>query len=766
MDLVMHRGNIHRWASLLWVVLVGAVLAFAARLDAPGSADVPAEQDLLRDLWLFNMGHVVAAVLCWTTPAKGRARTGWQLIAVGLLVAAAANAYSTLVVADLDPVPYPSASDAAWWVFYALAALGIGLQVRARVAQVQPSMWLDGLVAALGVAALGLSIAPEALWRSLTGPLATVVTNLGYLALDLILLTLLVGVSVATRVRPDRSLVALAAGVMLLTATDIWLLPLNSNGGYAQGEPVNVLWLLFVCAFALSAQLQRGEPAVRAEDLDQRVGWRVLTLPIVFNVMSLGLLAASWRMEIGPVAEGCAIGCALAATVRAALTFQEIRDLPEARRQARTDELTGVANRRGLYRRCEELLDGPTGPSRCALLLLDLDGFKEVNDALGHHAGDDLLVQVAQRLRQIVEPHGLLARLGGDEFAVLLPQADSAQAVSLAWDVQEAMTAPFVVETVRFHIGGSIGVATAPAPAATRSELLRCADVAMYQAKASGTGGVVRYAPDPRSPIGERLRTIEELREALAGDQLVVYLQPQLQLSTGAVTGVEALVRWQHPSRGLLTPAAFLPHVEQAGLQRSLAEVVLDLALRAASTWWDAGRQLPVSINLTASDVTDQSLPVKIVDALRSHGLPPQALTVELTEQTLLTDPVEGRRVLEELRDNGIGVSIDDYGTGYSSLSYLRDLPADELKLDRTLNVDLEIDVRAAAIVEHTVALAHTLGLRVVAEGVETSGSAAVLADLGCDIGQGHHLARPMPGEELTRWLTSMPPATAPMRAG
>jgi diguanylate cyclase len=245
---------------------------------------------------------------------------------------------------------------------------------------------------------------------------------------------------------------------------------------------------------------------------------------------------------------------------------------------------------------------------------------------------------------------------------------------------------------------------------------------------------------------------MEKQRTALESDELVVHLQPQVDLSDGRVAGCEALVRWNHPTRGLLFPAQLLPAAEQAGLLRPLTDTVLELALTAAARWWPE-RAVPVSVNLSAANVSDLDLPGKVAQALRRHRLPPEALTLELVEDTLMADPERGRAVLGELRRLGVRTSIDDYGTGYSSLAYLRHLPADELKLDRSLTADVGTDRRAEAIVEHTVALAHALGLRLVAEGVEDDATGAVLAGLGCDVAQGYAIARPMPVESFLTWL-------------
>jgi diguanylate cyclase (GGDEF)-like protein len=494
-------------------------------------------------------------------------------------------------------------------------------------------------------------------------------------------------------------------------------------------------------------------PASGSEECDgrSRVGLRLLALPLTANLASLVVLAAGWGDQLPVAAAWLAIACVVAAIARTAVTFREVRAFNEVEQQARTDELTGLANRRALLQQGERVLAVATARRPAALLLLDLDGFKEVNDSLGHHAGDQLLRQIGPRLQPALHPGDVLARLGGDEFAVLIPEAGLDEAQGQAERLRELVLAPFTVEGVRLHVGVSIGVATAPVPAATVIELLRCADVAMYAAKA-GREGVHVYVPDPQGGTGDRLRTMEELRTALETDELEVYLQPQVDLADGRVVGVEALVRWNHPTRGLLSPAQLLPAAEQARLLRPLTDTVLELALTAAARWWPE-RAVPVSVNLSAANVTDLDLPGKVSLSLARHGLPAEALTLELVEDTLMADPERGRQVLGELRRRGIRTSIDDYGTGYSSLAYLRHLPADELKLDRSLTADVGADHRAAAIVEHTVALAHALGLRLVAEGVEDDATAAVLARLGCDIAQGYAIARPMPVADFLQWL-------------
>ncbi|MCV2393091.1 EAL domain-containing protein [Actinotalea sp. M2MS4P-6] len=414
--------------------------------------------------------------------------------------------------------------------------------------------------------------------------------------------------------------------------------------------------------------------------------------------------------------------------------------------QATTDELTGLPNRRALQRLAPlRLADG----ERHALLLLDLDRFKEVNDSLGHHAGDTLLAEVAGRLRDRLRSGDLLARLGGDEFAALLEDAGREEAARVAAALVAALEDPFVLDEMTVHSAVSIGVALYPDDGADLSTLLRKADIAMYRAK--GAGDRVAHAGENRGV--DRLRLSEEFRAALEDDQLVLHYQPKIDLVTGQVSGVEALVRWQHPEHGLLYPDAFLPRVEEAGLMRAMTRVVLGIALDQAVDWRAEGRTLSVAVNLSASSLTDSELPGEIAAMLAERALPPHALGLEITEEFLMTDRARARTVLTALRDHGVRISVDDFGTGYSSLSYLRDLPIDELKLDRSFVFPMSDDPRAAALVGSTVTLAHSLGLHMVAEGVEDGRAYDELFRLGCDTAQGYWMSRPLPAVELAQWL-------------
>ena len=447
-----------------------------------------------------------------------------------------------------------------------------------------------------------------------------------------------------------------------------------------------------------------------------------------------------------------------------AVALRSTRLMQKLGYDAAHDSLTGLVNRRGLYTDGQARLAETPGRRR-ALLLLDLDKFKEVNDSLGHHTGDRLLVEVGARLRGQVRGGDLLARLGGDEFAVLLEDAGYEEAASVAENLRDTLAEPFTtpagssaVGTLTLHSTVSIGIALFPDDGPDLSALLRKADIAMYKAKTSGDGHHV-YSDTDNADGATRLRTVDELQAAITSDQLILHYQPKIDLDTGDVHAVEALVRWDHPTRGLLYPDAFLALVEVSGLMRAMTRLVLEMALDQAADWQGQGQDMTIAVNLSASSLVDADLPQEIFAMLATRGVPPRALQLEITEEFLMADRDRARSILTRLREGGVQISIDDYGTGYSSLSYLRDLPIDELKLDQSFVVPMADDARAAALVASTIALAHSLGLRMVAEGVETDIVYSELKRMGCDQAQGFYLSRPVPAATLDHWLLNRPAA-------
>jgi diguanylate cyclase (GGDEF)-like protein len=403
----------------------------------------------------------------------------------------------------------------------------------------------------------------------------------------------------------------------------------------------------------------------------------------------------------------------------------------------------------------DAIQDATRSGEPAALLLIDLDRFKEVNDTLGHDHGDRLLEQVAGRLQRALRRDDTLARLGGDEFAVLLRGVpDRAAAVELAGRLQNALERPFTVNGVVAVLDASIGIAHCPDHGTDVNLLVQRADVAMYDAK-RGRTRIETYSEERDPYSAERLQLLAELRSAIQSGQLVLHYQPKITLADGGerVTGVEALVRWNHPTRGLLPPSEFVPLAERSGAIGDLTRWVLDTALRQCRAWRDAGLDLTMAVNLAAPNIADATLPDAVAALLERHGVPGDRLECEISEHTVMADPVRATDVLARLRALGVRLSLDDFGTGHSSLAYLKRLPLDEVKIDRSFVAGMAEDENDAVIVRSTIDLARNLGLSVVAEGVETAEIMDGLAALRCDTAQGFHVSRPLPADRLVRWL-------------
>lgn len=438
------------------------------------------------------------------------------------------------------------------------------------------------------------------------------------------------------------------------------------------------------------------------------------------------------------------------------ITARDVTDkllmLGELEHRALHDPLTGLPNRTLLVDRLDQALIAGHGIGT-ALVLLDLDRFREINDTFGHDHGDEVLRQVGPRLTQVVGPDATVARIAGDEFAVLLPRtADLTAATAAAAALRATLEIPFLVDGVVLDLEASAGIVLSGLHGSDASTLLQRADIAMYVAKTDARGVFV-YDPELDARIPSKVSLLGDLRRALEHDELVLHFQPKVSVTTGAVAGVEALVRWHHPTRGLVPPDDFIPLAEHTGLIGPLTRRVLDLALRQARAWSDAGRPLVVSVNLSARNLVDDALLGEVVGLLAEHGVRPELLELEVTETAIMTEPATARHLLESLSSLGIRVSIDDFGVGYTSIGQLTSLPVDELKIDRSFVTTMDVDPDNELIVRSIVELGHNLDLTVVAEGVETEEVLTALAAVGCDVAQGYYLSRPLSGVAMDTWL-------------
>jgi len=428
----------------------------------------------------------------------------------------------------------------------------------------------------------------------------------------------------------------------------------------------------------------------------------------------------------------------------------------ERERESLRDSLTGLPNRKLLIQDARERIETADDLNLgVALFLLDLDRFKEINDTLGHQVGDALLKLVGERLAAVVRPEDTVARLGGDEFALIVTDVGHWEnAVEVAERVRTALAEPFRHDGMSFEIEASIGIALHPDHGHDFETLLKRADVAMYVAKERNTG-IEIYSSETDRHSTIRLGMLAELRNALENRELELHFQPKADLRTGDVVGVEALLRWRHPERGMVPPDEFIPLAEQTGLMRAITQFVVDTALEQLAEWWQSGLRVQAAVNVCARDLYDRDFADFLRERLDHHNVPPRALMIEVTESVLMADPARAATTLLSLADVGVGVSLDDFGTGYSSLVHLKRLPVSEVKIDRSFVLRMDVNEDDAAIVRSIIDLASALGLRVVAEGVETQEAWDRLSVYGCDAAQGWYLAKAMPADAVTGWLNN-----------
>ena len=430
-----------------------------------------------------------------------------------------------------------------------------------------------------------------------------------------------------------------------------------------------------------------------------------------------------------------------------------LREL-EIRRLAYWDTLTDLPNRAQFVNQMTAAIQQAKRHSTpCHILMMDLDRFKTVNDVLGHNFGDSVLREVASRLKQqLAGSDNSVARLGGDEFAVLLPSSDLRTAQNVARQFLTSMERPISLEDQHIDLGAGIGIAGYPMHGSDAESLLSRAELAMYAAK-KGSNGAVVYDPSIDRSSDQSLSLLSELRRAIDRKEFRLQVQPKIQLGTGRVIGLEALIRWIHPERGLIYPDEFIPFAEQTGFIRVITLWVMEESAAMCSAWMAHGVFLKMSLNLSARDLLDQELPAKAAEIMLRHRVTPASFCLEITESTIMEDPVRALHTLERLNTMGFELAIDDFGTGYSSLAYLKRLPVDELKIDKSFVMNMAFDADDAQIVRSTIDLGHNMGLRVVAEGIESEVVWNLLAAMGCDQGQGFFISRPMPAEQFSDWM-------------
>lgn len=540
----------------------------------------------------------------------------------------------------------------------------------------------------------------------------------------------------------SRSTASLIFAFVVLAVADSSLVLNLSSGTYGFSTLLAMMWgvaFMLLVDGAVGTRPPMVAMARRLPTAFLATAFGVAVLLLVIRPDGLLGWAIAVPAAISLVATGARLVIALRDSRRAAEAFQ----------MAQTDDLTGLPNRRAVISALDK---GIVEERPMGLMLLDLDGFKEVNDTLGHSAGDTLLELVALRMRDALPAEIMLARIGGDEFAMVVPADDELDLLEQAQAVRQTLLAPAKVDGMDLAMHASLGITIRERGDARAADLLRRADVAMYEAKVTRSGAQL-YDAQRDEFSRQRLRMGEELRRAVTKDQIITWYQPKVDAVTQMTVGVEALVRWQHPDRGMIPPMAFLSVARRAGLMQELSEVVARQAVAQTKHWQRLGLDLNVAINLAPPELLGGKLLPFLYDLIDEAGIAAHMVTIEVTEDTFLADPERARDVLLDVRRHGLKTSIDDYGTGFSSLAYLRDLPVTELKMDRSFVSTVTTDDRSRLIVASTIDMAHALDLRVVAEGVENAAVTAEVIALGVDVLQGYHLAAPMPADQVEHWV-------------
>jgi diguanylate cyclase len=734
----------HRAVWLLFGVMGCLLLGYLVWLAVrPASAYSTAV-----DGWGVDGFEMVAGALCIVGGRRLRPGSVMPLV-LGAAVLAWSFGDVALTIESLGGASpaSPSPADALYLTFFPLSYVAVVLLVRGETRRLSSPNWLDGAVAGLGASAVCAAFAFSAVLDSTHDSALAAAVNFAYPIGDVLLLLLVIGGTAAMSGRRRTPWLLIAAGLTINVLGDTANLLSSSIGGTHVGLIINAIaWPTSSLLISVAMWLSPGRTDPLATQRPPS-----FVLPAVAAAAGLAILFIRTLVPINQAATGLATATLVLVVVRTLLSVRELRLQSAVRQQQSvTDHLTGLANRRRLIDALEVVFgDHQAEPRGIAFLFVDLNGFKRVNDAFGHPVGDEVLRQVATRFASALAPNDLLARVGGDEFVALLVDAGAQRAAEVAARLSTSLAEPIQLSAVTAGIGASIGIALAPQDATEWEGLMGCADAAMYRAKLE-SAPFARY--DARlDGGGDKLRLAGELSAAIAAGDLVLHYQPQLELRTGRIIAVEALVRWPHPVHGLIPPAKFLPLAEEAGMMQELTRWVLGEALAECAQWRGRGHELRVSVNVSAGDLAAPDFHETVVELLAGAHLPASSLMLEITETSIIDQFARTKRAVGVLADLGVRISIDDFGAGFTSLAYLSDLPVGEMKLDRRFISSLgsASNGRESEFVRAMIDLGHALGLQVVAEGIEDLSALDLLADLGCDVAQGYAIGRPAPADQV-----------------
>lgn len=697
---------------------------------------------------------------------RGRQRASWICLAIGLAGWAVGEAiwcYYQLIL-GMEETPFPSIADIAFLIFPVAASAALVLFPTGYSSQSRIRLLLDSLIITVALFEISWVIVLEDVYEAGGESKFALGLAMAYPISDIAVLSVALLVLARGRTQQRMTLWLLSAGMVLNAVSDSAFTYLTANGANTAGGLTDVGYLMALLMLGMAALVSRWEP--HKEEAESRMpSGPQMWLPYAPVVVAAVVCTPRYFFEPGLTAIFISSGFLMTAVLarQFVVVRQNRRLLETVADQALRDPLTGLANRVLFNDRLTHALQLHLRDNQSvAVLSLDLDNFKLVNDDLGHPAGDALLIQVAQRIVGCVRTGDTVARLGGDEFAVLM-EGGTHQSRLIANRVVQAFDERFTVDGHELLIRPSVGLAFVPANADISTDaLLKRADTAMYSAKRSRSGGVHTFTPnmhrDGADESGDGVRLLDELRRAIDNVDLTLVYQPKFNLGDSEIVGVEALVRWPHPELGMLGPDHFLPLVHRHGLVRSVTELVLARALDDVADWRTRGVEVPIAVNISAPSLGDLDLPARIARALDERDLSSSLLTVEITEDLLVDNMDRTRAVLDKMRARGIRVAIDDFGCGYSALSYLRDLPIDEVKLDRQFITPILVDRRSAVIVRAVIDLAHELGVTTVAEGVEDAETADRLRDYGCEVVQGYFCSPPVGAEAILELLRGARP--------
>jgi diguanylate cyclase (GGDEF)-like protein len=703
------------------------------------------------DTWFYGFVIMAVTLAGFVRPLLVRRnRLPWLLLSLATISWAVGDQYWSIMFADADDIPVPSPADVGYVALYPLAYVGLILLARSVLHRVPASMLLDGLVTSLAVGALFSAFTVKRIISGVDGSAAAVMTNLSYPVGDLVLVVVAVATVAMVRWRADPVWWLLVAGFALFAIADTAYL-LGANSWYVDGSWVDGLWMVGIALVPLAGSLrQRPAPAAIG-------GLAALLVPVLFSLAALVVLVVASFAHLHPVTVVLAGLCLVAAGGRTALTFEQTRALARSRTEARIDELTTVGNRRMLDERLPSLAAAATVGRPLLVSILSIRHLSAINETLGYELGDGVLAALGTRLREQVGDRAVPARLGGAEIALLQPfDGQLAPAEQSMRDLLAAVAGPVRVGGVEVEIALSAGVAAGPMHATQGRDLLRCAGEALRRAKATESE-VEIY--DPAQDVGRDFgpRLLPELIGALEVNRIGAWYQPKVDLVSGAAVELEAQLRWVHPAHGVLDAATLRPLAGRAGLSRRLTRLVLAEAVRRCAWWQAGGVQLGVSVDLTTADVLDSRLPYELARLVSEAGVPPGAIQLELAEDLLLVDAGRTRRALSQFRTLGVRLALDHYGRSAPSLIRLRTMPVQELKLDRSFVASVLQSGPDEAVVRSTVSLATSLGIRVVADGVDTAELIERVRSYGVGGVQGAAVGDPMSPGALADWLGTAP---------